>query len=70
MVFQGIMPDTSITKISSAEKREFKALQYGILKIELDTAHANEATICFRCGMPLSLIGTVQVFTSIGTINF
>ncbi len=39
-------------------------------EIELDTTHANEATICFGSGLLLSSLGTVQVFTPIGTTNF
>ncbi len=39
-------------------------------EIELDITHANEATICFGSGLPLSSIDTVQVLTPIGTANF
>ncbi len=39
-------------------------------EIKLDTTRANEATICFGSGLPLSSIGTVQVFTLVGTANF
>ena len=68
-IFQGIMPDTGVAKVSSAEKSQFKALQREMPKIELDTTRAKEATICFGSGMPLSSIGTVQVFTSVRTTN-
>ncbi len=46
-VFQGIMPGTSAAKVSTAGKSQFKVLQCEMLKIELDTTRANEATICF-----------------------
>ena len=69
-IFQGIMPNTGAAKISIAGKSQFKALQHKIPKFELDTTHANEATICFRSGMPLSFIGTIQVFIPIGITNF
>ena len=69
-VFQGIMPDTGAAKVSTAGKSQFKALQREMPEIELDTTRANEATICFGSGMPLSSIGTVQVFTPVGTTNF
>ena len=39
-------------------------------KIELDTNHANKATIYFGSGIPFRLIDIVQVFTFVGTINF
>ena len=70
MVFQGIIPDTGVAKVSIAGKSQFKALQYKMLKIELDTTRANEATICFRSRLPLSLIDTVQVLIPVSTTNF
>ena len=69
-VFQGIMPDTGAAKVSTAGKSQFKALQCEMPEIELDTTCANEATICFGSGMPLSSIGTVQVFIPVGITNF
>ena len=39
-------------------------------KIELDITCANEATLYFENIISLSLIGTVQVFISVGTTNF
>ena len=69
-VFQGIMPDTGAAKVSTAGKSQFKALQREMPEIELDTTRANEATICFGSGLPLSSIGTVQVLTPVGTANF
>ena len=39
-------------------------------EIELNTTRANEATICFGSRMSLSSIGTVQIFTPVGTTNF
>ena len=58
-VFQGIMSDTGVAKVLTAGKSQFKALQYEMPKIELDTTYANKATICFRSGLSLSSIGTV-----------
>ena len=69
-VFQGIMPDTSAAKVSTVEKSQFMALQHKMPEIELDTTRANKATICFGSRMPLSSIGTIQVFTPISTTNF
>lgn len=39
-------------------------------EIELDTIRANKITIFFRNKIFLHLIGTVQVFTPVGTTNF
>ncbi len=64
------MPDTAAAKVSIAGKSQFKALQRKMPEIELDTTRANEATICFRSGLPLCSIDIVQVFTSVGTANF
>ena len=69
-VVESILPDTSTAKISTTGKSQFKALQREMPETELDSTHVNEATICFGSGIPLSLIGTVQVFTSVGTTNF
>ena len=64
------MLDIGVAKVSIAGKSQLKALQYKMSEIELDTTHANEATICFESGISLSLISIVQVFKPIGTINF
>ena len=69
-VFQDIIPDISIAKVSIAGKSQFKAVQCEMPDIKLDITRANEATICFGNRMPLSSISTVQVFTFGGTINF
>lgn len=41
-----------------------------MLKVKLDTTRANEVIIYFGNKMTLSLIGTIQVFISIGITNF
>lgn len=64
------MPNTGVAKVSTVEKSKFKALQHEMPKIELNTTHTNKAIICFGSGMPLSLIGIVQVFTLVGIISF
>ncbi len=69
-VFQCIIPDTGAAKVSTAGKSQFKALQHEMPESELDTTRANEATISFGRGIPLSSIGRVQVLISIGTANF
>ena len=64
------MPDTGATKVLTAGKCQFKALQCEIPEIELDTTCANEAVIYFKSGISLSSISTVQVITPVGATNF
>lgn len=64
------MPDTGIAKVSTAKKSQFKAMQYKMLEIKLDTTCANEITIYFESVIRLSSIGIVQVFISSGIRNF
>lgn len=70
MIFQGIIPNTNITKVSIARKNQFKALKYEISKIEENITYINEITICFESGIPLSSISIIQVFIFINIINF
>lgn len=58
-VFQGIIPNTSVAKVLSTRKSQFKALQCKMPEIKLDTTCANEVAICFRNRMPLNSICTV-----------
>lgn len=53
------MPDTSATKVSTAGKSQFKALQREIPEIELDITRANEVTIYFESRILLSSINIV-----------
>lgn len=69
-IFQDIMPNTDIAKVLTTGQSQFKALQCKMPEIELDTTRANEAIICFESKIPLSSIGTVEVFIPIGTTNF
>lgn len=69
-VFQGIILDTSVVKVSIAEKSQFKTLQYEMPKIKLDITCTNRTIICLESKMPLSSISIVQVLTPIGTTNF
>lgn len=59
-VFQNIIPDTGVAKVSIVEKTQFKALQYKILlEIKLNTIRANKSTIYFQTKLILRSIGTV-----------
>lgn len=64
------MPNIGTAKVSIARKSQFKAMQYKMPEIKLDTTCANEVTIYFESGIPLSSIDIVQVFISGGITNF
>lgn len=53
------MLDTGAIKVSTTGKSQFKALQYEMPEIELDTTYANKVTIYFKSGILLSFIGIV-----------
>lgn len=70
IVFQVIILDIDVVKVPMVGKSQFKALQYEILEIELNTSYGNEASICFGSKLPLSLIDIIQVFIPVGTTSF
>ena len=51
-IFPGIMPDTGDTKVSTARKSQFKALQCEMPKIELGTTRANKALYALEVECP------------------
>ncbi|EAW21010.1 GAG-pre-integrase domain-containing protein [Aspergillus fischeri NRRL 181] len=66
--FQGIMPDTGASGVSSAG--EFRALCKLDPKVRLNTSRAGEQKIKFGDGDPKPSLGTADVDTPIGTITF
>ncbi|KAJ6050709.1 uncharacterized protein N7446_010818 [Penicillium canescens] len=68
--FQGIMPDTGASGVSSAGEPQFRALCKLDPKVRLDTSRAGEQKIKFGDGDPRPSLGTVDVGTPIGTITF
>ena len=66
--FQGIMINTGVAKWSTARYDQFKALQ-NIQNTQLDTSRAGLAKIQFGIEETTS-IGTINVKTPIGVINF
>jgi hypothetical protein len=68
--FQGIMPDTGASGVSSAGEPQFKALCKLDRKVRLDTSRAGEHKIKFGDGDPKVSLGTADVDTPIGTITF
>lgn len=70
MIFKSIIPNTNDAKVLIERKSQFKALQYKMPEIKLDTTCINKATIGFESRISLSSIDKVQVFGLIGTTNF
>jgi hypothetical protein len=68
--FQGIMPDTGASGVSSAGEPQFMALRRLDPKVRLNTSRAGEQKIKFGDGDPKPSLGTVDVDTPIGTITF
>jgi hypothetical protein len=68
--FQGIMPDTGASGVSSAGKSQFRALCKLDPKVRLNTSRAGEQNIKFGDGDPKPSLGTADVDTPIGTITF
>lgn len=69
-VFKDILSNINVAKISIAENSQFKTLQNEMLKIKMIKTCANKTTLYFENKMPLSLISTIQVRTSVGIPNF
>jgi len=69
--FQGIIPDTGASSISTARKEQVEALQreHNNLNILIDTSTASKHNVHFSKGNASSL-GTIVVPTPIGTIRF
>jgi hypothetical protein len=68
--FQGIMPDTGASGVSSAGEPQFKALRKIDPKVQLGMSRAGEHKIRFGKGDPVASRGTVDVSTPLGTITF
>ncbi|KAJ5904893.1 uncharacterized protein N7473_001809 [Penicillium subrubescens] len=68
--FQGIMPDTGASGVSSAGEPQFKALCKLDPKVRLNTSRAGEHKIKFGDGDPKVSLGTADVDTPIGSITF
>jgi hypothetical protein len=68
--FQGIMPDTGASGVSSVEKPQFNALRKINPKVQLDMLRAGEHKIRFGKGDPVASQGTVDVSTLLSTITF
>ncbi|KAF7567022.1 DUF1421 multi-domain protein [Pyrenophora tritici-repentis] len=69
-VYQGILPDTGAANVSTVGKEQYLALTREDPTVKLDTSTAGKASIKFGKGEATASIGTVQVSTEIGKINF
>jgi hypothetical protein len=69
-VYQGILPDTGAANVSTVSKEQYLALTREDPTVTMDTSTAGKASIKFSKGKATASIGTAQVSTNIGTINF
>ncbi|KAL4403389.1 hypothetical protein CABS03_15260 [Colletotrichum abscissum] len=67
--FHGIIPDTGASQWSTGGKGQFQALQK-IAPVTLNTSTAGIARISFGPGEEIVALGTVEVETHFGTMNF
>lgn len=68
--FMGILLDTGASQYSTAGYAQYLAYRKTVKGVVLDQSKAGQATIQFGPGEPLSSLGTVDVDTPIGTIQF
>jgi hypothetical protein len=69
-VYQGILPDTGAANVSTVGKEQYLALTQEDPTVTMDTSTAGKASIKFGKGKATASIGTAQVSTDIGKINF
>ena len=69
-MYQGILPDTGAANVSTVGKEQYLALTREDPTVKLNTSTAGKASIKFGKGDATASIGTVQVSTEIGKINF
>ncbi|KAF7578904.1 hypothetical protein PtrM4_031440 [Pyrenophora tritici-repentis] len=70
ITYQGILPDTGASNVSTAGKEQFWALQTEDPTVTLDTSTAGNASVQFGKGSVTTSIGTAHVSTQIGKIKF
>jgi hypothetical protein len=70
ITYQGILPDTGASNVSTAGKEQFLALQTEDPTVTLDMSTTGNASIQFGKGSITTSIGTAHVCTEIGKIKF
>ncbi|KAF1936666.1 hypothetical protein EJ02DRAFT_506416 [Clathrospora elynae] len=70
ITYQGILPDTGASNVSTAGKEQFLALQTKDPTVNLDTSTSGNASVQFGKGSITTLIGTAHVSTEIRKIKF
>jgi hypothetical protein len=70
ITYQGILPDTGASNVSTAGKEQFLALQTEDPTVTLDMSTPGNASIQFGKGSITTSIGTAHVSTEIGKIKF
>ncbi|KAF1969100.1 hypothetical protein BU23DRAFT_582872 [Bimuria novae-zelandiae CBS 107.79] len=69
-VYQGILPDTGAANVSIVGKEQYLALIQEDLTVTMDTSTAGKTSIKFGKGSVTVSIGTAQIPTEIGKIDF
>ncbi|KAF1965810.1 hypothetical protein BU23DRAFT_584815 [Bimuria novae-zelandiae CBS 107.79] len=69
-VYQGILPDTGAANVSTVGKEQYLALIQEDLTVTMDTSTAGKTSIKFGKGSVTVSIGTAQIPTEIGKIDF
>ncbi|KAF1944442.1 hypothetical protein EJ02DRAFT_452307, partial [Clathrospora elynae] len=70
LVYQGILPDTGAANVSTVSREQYLALTREDPMLTIDTSTARKASIKFGKGSVTASIGTAQVSTEIGEIDF
>jgi len=70
ITYQGILPDTGASNVSTAGKEQFLALQAEDPTVTLDTSTAGNTSVQFGKGSITTSIRTAHVSTAIGKIKF
>ncbi|KAF1934529.1 hypothetical protein EJ02DRAFT_471813, partial [Clathrospora elynae] len=70
ITYQGILPDTGASNVSTAGKEQFLALQAEDPTVTLDTSTSGNASVQFGKGSITTSIGTAHVSTEVGKIKF
>jgi hypothetical protein len=69
-VYQGILPDTGAANVSTVGREQYLALTREDPTVTMDISTAGKASIKFGKGSVTASVGTAQVSTEIGKIDF